>query len=92
MTTEDQIDQLSRDMSLRFTGIKEYLLDFRGEVIQRLDGIDRRLDNMSNSILAIETRMPGLNSAVRGLESENNDLLKRVQALEAQVKQLLSAA
>lgn len=102
MTIDERFDQLDRTLE----GIRAYLLEFRTEIIQRLEFIDRRLDVLSTAVTNLDARLPAVTKAVLDSQSMTAEILRsqaagrqtaadlasRVARLEEQVARLLQSA
>lgn len=60
----DAVDKRLDQTGVRLDGLTRYLLDFRGEVVQRLTQIDSRYELVTSAMVAIETRFAPLTKGV----------------------------
>jgi len=70
MSIDEQLDRIDASIKAqgeRFDRIDDYLLRFRGEMLQRLEIIDQRLDVMSHTVAgipALEAKFAPLSQAI----------------------------
>jgi hypothetical protein len=83
-----QFEKLDRT----FAGIREYLLEFRGEMIDRLERLERQQRITTELVSGIESRLPPLTRGVLEVSTDNISLANRVSALEKEVAQLKKPA
>jgi hypothetical protein len=76
MTTDERIERLEQTVNHGFAEIKEYLLEFRTEMIQRLRHLEGRVDVIADTNRAIDIRLPGLTSAIMELQVRMDKLEK----------------
>ena len=102
----DRVDARLDKMDTRFDRIDDYILQFRSEVIQRVETIDRRLDFLMGASNRIEAQLPAINKSVgdfgmlagqlarERMEASGHeyDLLNRILKLEEKVSKLTPAA
>ncbi len=82
-----------------FRYLRNYLSEFRREVMQRFGDIDRPMDTLASTISGIDTRLPALTRAIMTMESriykQNDvDILRdtKIRELEARIQRLEGVA
>lgn len=73
--TDDELKQ-------EFTAVRNFLLEFRTEVIQRFESIERRLAILQASVAGIEIRLPPLTQSTMTLEAQVANIESRLRKLE----------
>ena len=100
--TNERLDATNERLDANSARITNYLLEMRGEVIHRLDGVDQRLDFMSNAVLNVQPLTKGMvdlgslmAQLTRGQQHSTDrhfDLETRVARLEEKLAKLNPAA
>jgi hypothetical protein len=62
------MEQRQSAMEQRQDALQAYMLEFRSEVIQRLDQLETRLYMIALSVQSVDGRMPGIAKAIDNLQ------------------------
>ncbi len=83
----------SIDQSLRW--LKDYLLEFRSEIIRQFEDVGTRLDTLSGAVASMDARLPVMTKSLSRLEARvygppSQDA--KLAELEARIRRLEGAA
>jgi chromosome segregation ATPase len=102
----DRLEQRLDEHDKRFDRLEQYLLEFRREMIQRLEAIEYRLTHLESTVASMDARLPGMTKAIQefagaatrfAIDQNRQDelaqaLLQRVAKLEELVAALRKPA
>jgi archaellum component FlaC len=83
-------DELARMVERGFAAGAESMGQFRKEVAERFEGIDRRLDDMDNRFDGIDRRLESLELEIREVKNILGPLARTVSLMEVDIHTLYS--
>ena len=102
----DRMDERFDRIDARFDRVDDYLLKFRGEVVERFGALERRVDFLASAYSKMDVQLPILNKSVMDFgmlagqiaaermekSGHEYDLLNRIAKLEDKIAKLTPAA
>jgi ABC-type transporter Mla subunit MlaD len=79
-------------MDARFGHLENYIQEFRGETISRLDRLDQRLEGHGSALASLDGRLPAFTKMVLNSDAFTAQLADRLRKLEEKVAKLEPAA
>ncbi len=90
--TDDELRGEFAAIQQQFRNAAAYMQQFRSEVVERLDSIERSLSILSTTVAGVDARMPAVTRDVLAQEERHRSTAARLADIEARLRRLEGAA